>query len=83
VTGSTLEFYRKALKLRRELQAAEELEWVDSANADVLHFRRPGNWQTVTNFGNTPVELPAGEVLLSSSPLDGNLLPGSTTVWLR
>jgi alpha-glucosidase len=29
------------------------------------------------------VELPAGEVLLSSSPLDGNLLPGSTTVWLR
>ena len=83
VEGSTLEFYRKALKLRRELQTAEDLEWVETGNAQVLHFRRPGNWQTVTNFGDAPVALPAGEVLLSSSPIEGNLLPGSTTVWLR
>lgn len=83
VAGSTLEFYRKALKLRRELQTSEELQWIEAGNADVLHFIRPGGWQTVTNFGDEPVELPAGEVLLSSAPLDGNLLPGSTTVWLR
>ena len=81
--GSTLEFYRRALQLRRELQTSEELEWHTATSPDVLHFSRPGGWQTVTNFGDMPVELPAGNLLLSSGPLDGNLLPGSTTVWLR
>jgi alpha-glucosidase len=83
VAGSTLELYRKALKLRRELQTAEELEWVETGNPKVLQFTRHGGWQSVTNFGAEPVELPAGEVLLSSAPLDGKLLPGNTTVWLR
>ncbi|SFT44205.1 glycoside hydrolase family 13 protein [Arthrobacter sp. ov118] len=83
VEGSTLELYRKALKLRRELQTSEELQWQESGRADVLQFTRPGNWQTVTNFGDAPVELPAGEVLVSSGPLDGGLLPANTTVWLR
>ncbi|KQR79945.1 alpha-amylase [Arthrobacter sp. Leaf337] len=83
VEGSTLELYRKALKLRRELQTAEELEWVETGNPKVLQFTRHGGWQSVTNFGAEPVELPAGEVLLSSAPLDGKLLPGNTTVWLR
>jgi alpha-glucosidase len=83
VEGSTLELYRAALKLRRELQTSEEMEWQESGSADVLHFSRPGGWQTVTNFGDTPVELPAGEVLVSSGPLDGGLLPANTTVWLR
>jgi alpha-glucosidase len=81
--GSTLELYRKALTLRRELQTAEELEWVETGNAAVLHFSRHGGWHSVTNFSEEAVELPAGTVLLSSGPLDGNLLPGNTTVWLR
>jgi alpha-glucosidase len=83
VEGSTLELYRKALKLRRELQTAEELEWVETGNAHVLEFVRHGGWQSVTNFGAEAVVLPAGEVLLSSAPLEGKLLPGNTTVWLR
>ena len=83
VEGSTLEFYRQALKLRRELQTSEELQWHTTASPAVLHFSRPGGWQTVTNFGNEPAPLPAGTVLLSSGPLEKNLLPGSTTVWLR
>jgi len=83
VEGSTLELYRKALKLRRELQTAEELEWVETGNPEVLHFSRHGGWQSVTNFGTEPVELPAGEVLLSSAPLEAGKLPGATTVWMR
>ena len=81
--NSTLELYRKALKLRRELQAEEELEWIETGNPEVLHFSRPGGWQSVTNFGDTAVELPAGEVLISSAPLEGGMLPGNSTVWLR
>ncbi|QCO99463.1 glycoside hydrolase family 13 protein [Arthrobacter sp. 24S4-2] len=83
VEGSTLELYRKALKLRRELQTAEELEWVETGNPNVLQFSRHGGWQSVTNFGAEPVELPAGEVLLSSAPLEAGKLPANATAWLR
>ncbi|MDR1711688.1 MAG: glycoside hydrolase family 13 protein [Propionibacteriaceae bacterium] len=77
---STLNWYRAALKLRKELLAAVgPFEWVDSP-ADTLHFRR-GKWQCFTNFADDPVALPAGEVLLASSPVDG-AVPGATTVWL-
>ena len=81
--GSTLELYRSALRLRRELQAAEELTWHESANLEVLHFTRPGGWQVVTNFGDAAVEVPAGELLVSSGPLEDGWLPANTTVWLR
>lgn len=81
--GSTLALYRKALALRRELQGAEMLSWEDTGNEQVLHFIRPGGWHNITNFGDAPVELPDGEVLLASSPLEGGKLPGGTTAWLR
>jgi alpha-glucosidase len=81
--GSTLELYRTALKLRRELQTDEELEWVETGTPDVLHFRRPNGWQSVTNFGDTAVDLPAGTVLASSAPLEDGKLPANTTAWLR
>ena len=43
--------YRRALALRRTLQTDEEFTWVESADADVLHFRR-GDWHCVANFGS-------------------------------
>ncbi|WP_460776569.1 glycoside hydrolase family 13 protein [Microbacterium sp. GXF7504] len=82
VPGSTLELYRDALRLRRELQGAEDLVW-DEAAASVLSFTRPGGWRTVTNFGDDPVPLPDGEVLLASAPVEAGRLPAATTVWLR
>ncbi len=80
--GSTLSLYREALRLRRELQTGEALAW-DEAPASVLSFTRPGGWRTVTNFGDEPVPLPGGEVLLASAPLTPEGLPAATTVWLR
>jgi len=82
VEGSTLELYRKALHLRSELQADEELEWVETGNPDVLHFSRPGGWHTLTNFGGESVDLPAGEVVVSSGPLEEGKLPSDTTAWV-
>ena len=49
----------------------------------MLSFTRPGGWLTVMNFGDDPVPLPAGELLLASSPVEDGLLPGATTAWLR
>ncbi len=81
--GSTLAFYRKALALRRLLQAGESMVWIETGNADVLHFARPGGWHVLTNFGTEPVDLPRGEVLLSSVPLNNGRLPGEATAWIR
>ena len=82
---STLNLYRAALGLRRELQGAEELTWhVDSG--DVVHFERPGGWHSVTNFGAEPIALPEGTVVLASAPLgetaDGLELPTDATAWV-
>jgi len=82
---STLSFYREALARRAELQAAEELEPLDTPEG-VVGFRRPGGWVCLTNFTTAPVPLPAGRVVLSSTgrPAGEDLvdLPGETTVWL-
>ncbi|MFB9377799.1 glycoside hydrolase family 13 protein [Kineococcus gynurae] len=81
---STLSFYREALALRAKLQTSEHLEFLETAG-DVVAFRRPGGWVSVTNFGTGPVALPEGRVLLASGPLDAAAgdLPGETTVWLQ
>ncbi|WP_028275246.1 glycoside hydrolase family 13 protein [Arthrobacter sp. I3] len=79
---STLSLYREALRLRGSLQTEEQLKWLNQSNDSVLHFIRPNGWQSVTNFGNEPVELPAGTVVATSSPLAGGSLPADTTAWI-
>lgn len=81
--GSTLEFYRTALRLRRKLLEGETLTWTPGAPAGVLDFARTGTWRCVTNLTERPVALPPGEVLLASTPLaEAGSLPPDTTVWL-
>ncbi|TLP74224.1 glycoside hydrolase family 13 protein [Nesterenkonia sphaerica] len=80
---STLNLYRSALSLRRDLQADETLEWIESGHREVLAFRRSNGWICVTNFGQQPQPLPEGEVLVSSEPFTGDQIPAETTVWLR
>ena len=79
---STLAFYRRALAVRREFAwtAGEQVEMLD-LGADVLAFRR-GPLTVLLNCGTQPAELPAGEVLIASGPVDGSL-PADTAVWLR
>ncbi|MGZ4429737.1 MAG: glycoside hydrolase family 13 protein [Nocardioidaceae bacterium] len=79
--GSTLQLYRTALRLRRQLQGAEELTW-GQQEADVVRFSRPGGWHSVTNMGTAPVDLPDGEVVLTSGPLEDGRLPADTTAWV-
>ncbi|XVV36194.1 glycoside hydrolase family 13 protein [Streptomyces sp. CA-100214] len=82
VADSTLELYRTALRLRRKLLDGESLTWSDDVPAGVLQFDRTDRWRCVTNLTGATVDLPAGEVLLSSSPLDGGRLGPDTTVWM-
>ncbi|MET0853497.1 MAG: glycoside hydrolase family 13 protein, partial [Microterricola sp.] len=93
VEGSTLEMYKLALRLRRELGLASgTLEWLGSeeldGSGDLVAFRN-GGVTVIGNTGAAAVQLPAGlgsTVLLASGPLgaaDATLtLPADTTVWL-
>ncbi|MCW2538920.1 MAG: alpha-amylase [Frankiales bacterium] len=82
--NSTLSLYENALRLRRELTDLQGsgLTWLDSPE-DCLVFRRGTAFTLMLNAGDTPVELPAGEVLLSSADLIGGELPGNSAAWLR
>ena len=81
--GSTLELYRKALKVRRTFAttAPREVEILDRATS-VLAFRR-GPVTVVLNAGTRPVALPKGKVLVNSGRLVDGKLPPNTAVWIR
>ncbi len=95
--NSMLNLYRKALSLRHNLMPQDtELQWLDEdrpsdvrdgadgQRGGVIAYRRSNGWASVTNFGEQPVELPQGEVILASGELtaDGRL-PQDTTAWLQ
>jgi alpha-glucosidase len=82
VEESTLELYRSAIRIRDErLRGSEDLQWVEHDPA-VLALRRPGKFLCLVNYGNSPVALPEGKVLLSSAPLAEGLLGADTAAWL-
>lgn len=84
VPGSTLELYRAALRLRRELALGTgELEWL-TVDPTVLDFRTNGI-RVIANFGTDDRPLPAhARAILPSDAaavVDGSLRP-DTAVWL-
>lgn len=82
VPGSTLELYREALRLRAEHDLGMgSLQWVDGFGDEVVALRN-GPITVIANVGATAVELPAGDVVLASGPLDEHTLPIDTTVWM-
>ncbi|MFF8644020.1 glycoside hydrolase family 13 protein [Streptomyces sp. NPDC015345] len=84
---STLELYRRALRVRRTqpgLGAGDSLEWLEAPEG-VLAFRRDGFVCTANTTGSA-VRIPApGRVLLANAAVeavDGKAeLPADTTVW--
>lgn len=79
---STLSLYRQALRVRRMLQGEERIEWIDLGE-EVVAFKRPGGWVSVTNFGTEPLPLPDGHVLLRTDARAGREpLAGDSTAWL-
>ena len=82
VEGSTLELYRRLLRLRKELGlGAGSLTWLDAPEG-VLMFDNAGV-QVIVNVSGSPVPVPAGrEILVASHPVEGHI-PADTTTWLR
>jgi alpha-glucosidase len=83
VPGSTLELYRLALELRRSYGLGTgSVDWLPGYSEQVVAFRN-GDVTVIANLGTTPVELPAGEVLVSSDALPEAVLLTDSTVWLH
>ena len=85
--GSTLNFFRRLLALRREVTAGlgDQVDLLTSA-AGSLAFRRGDGLVCLVNGGSRSTRVPAeaGELLMSSGddPVDGRLAP-NTAAWFR
>ena len=81
--NSSLNMYRTALRIRRDENGLGDgpIEWVDLGK-EVLAFTRPGHFFCAVNFG-AEVDLPEGEVLVSSAPITNGKLPKDVAVWMR
>jgi len=81
--ASTLSLVRQAIEIRgsHEAFAGDEVDWYVPP-AGCLAFRRLGGLICALNTTDESVALPPGEVLLSSEPMDGELLPANAAVWM-
>ncbi|HWM17259.1 MAG TPA: glycoside hydrolase family 13 protein [Microbacterium sp.] len=79
---STLALYRALLSSRRTHQLGSgALEWLDGFEPGVLAFRN-GNVTVIANLGSRAVALPAVNIIATSEPLPGRVLPVDTAAWL-
>ncbi|WP_296138013.1 glycoside hydrolase family 13 protein [uncultured Tessaracoccus sp.] len=80
--GSTLELYRRLLRLRRELGLGRgALTWREDLGDGVLAFENAGV-TVVVNISGEPVPVGDHEVLASSEPID-DVVPTDAAAWLR
>lgn len=87
---SMLMLYRLGLHLRAHSPALGrgELDWSAPApdSPELLSFDLRGGGQTVRvvlNLGPTACDLPAGQLLLASVPLERGQLPGTAAAWIQ
>lgn len=79
--ASTLNFYRRALRLRREYRlGAEDLAWIRTDEQALVW--RVGPLVAVVNFGPDPLALPPGEVVLCSDESASGSIRAETAAWV-
>ncbi|MFZ4843746.1 glycoside hydrolase family 13 protein [Mycetocola saprophilus] len=87
VAGSTLTLYTTALELRKRLDLGlGSVTWIENLPETMIGFRNGdiivlGN--TATTDWEIPAELAELPVLLASTTIAGNTLPGDATIWLQ
>ncbi len=84
IEGSTLEMYKHALRLRKELGLGNgSFDWEpEYTNATTLGYRN-GSVLVIHNFGREAIALPAGDVIASSANAASVGIEPDQTVWLQ
>ena len=82
---STLALYRRAIEIRRSWPptGSSTIGWDDKLDGCLLFWREDGPVLCMINTTRHAVQLPDGDVVLASGPLDGRRLPPDTAVWLQ
>ncbi len=81
--GSMLSLYKAAIDARgRHFADDRRIELLDLGE-HVLAWTRGEDVVMVANMGAAPIELPAGELIVCSGPVDGDQLPPDTAAWIR
>lgn len=78
--SSMLSLYRRALLLRPAIRG--DFGWADAPDG-VLSFRRGNGFLCTVNFTGSPITVSGGELLMSSVPMEGNVLPPDSAAWWR
>ncbi len=84
--GSTFKLYQQALRLRKEhnLGLGSHAWLADFVDAPEVLAYQNNDVIVLTNFGDTPVQLPEGsQVLVSSAPVVGNVVERDVCVWIQ
>jgi alpha-glucosidase len=84
VAGSTLELYKRALHIRRELKLGEgSFAWLPQFTNEISLGYRNGGILVIHNFGREPIAMPTGEVILrSANENDQKHIAADETVWI-
>ncbi len=84
VAGSTLELYKSLLKLRKDHNLGlGSFDWVAEYCSEQSLGYQNNDILVIANFAGKPIELPAGEVLVTSQVgLDG-VLEHDQVVWIK
>jgi alpha-glucosidase len=85
VAGSTLELYKSALHIRRELKLGEgSFAWLPQFTNEVSLGYRNGGILVIHNFGREPIAMPSGDVILrSANETDLKHIAADETVWIK
>jgi alpha-glucosidase len=82
--SSTLSFYKKALRLRKELSLGEgSFGWLEGHKGPNSLGYENSDVRVLYNFGSKPIDLTGLDVLISSEPLTGNQLEINQCVWVK
>lgn len=86
VAGSTLELYKSALRIRRELKLGEgSFDWLPEFTNDRALGYRNGRVLVIHNFGENALPLPQGSLLLRSiaGAASTDAIGAHETVWVQ
>lgn len=84
--GSTLELYKRLLKVRKQFDlGAGAFSWVDDYDSETSLSYINNGVLVITNFSGDPIAMPAGELLVTTQhdlTVEG-ILEHDQTVWLK